>query len=88
MLKPTDKAAFLGVRNDIYDSAGKKSQEPLTFSACYRRDSLYGHLYRIEYPDAFYEDRCVVHTDHVRPFIGGSGRSQLLGPKGGLQLVL
>ncbi len=64
MLKPTDKAAFLGVRNDIYDSAGKKSQEPLTFPACFRRDSLCGHLFRIESPDVFYVGRYFVDADH------------------------
>ncbi len=76
----------LGSRRDICDSLGKKSQEPLTFRACFCRDSLYGHLFRIEYPDAFYEGWCVVDADHERPFIGGSGPSQLLGPNGGLQL--
>ena len=79
---------MLGVRRDISDSAREKSQEPLTFPACVRRDSLYGHLFRFEYLDAFYEGRCVVDSDHERPFIGGSGRSQLLGSKGGLQLDL
>ena len=46
------------------------------------------HPLRIEYPDAFYEDRCVVDAGHERPFIAVSGRSQLLGPNGGLQLDL
>ncbi len=60
----------LGVRRDNCDSPGKKSQDPVTFRSYFRRDSLYGHLYRIEYPDAFYEGRCVVHTDHESSFIG------------------
>ncbi len=42
----------------------------------------------IEYPDGFHEGRSVVDADHERPFIGGSGRSQLLGPNGGLELDL
>ena len=74
-----DCRAFVGVkyfrffRNRLFqqnhncDSAGKKSQEPLAFPACFRRDSLYGHLFRIEYPDAFYEGRCVVDADHEVP---------------------
>ena len=36
----------------------------------------------------FYERLCVVVADHERPFIGGSDRCQLLGPKIGLQLDL
>ncbi len=46
-------------RRDICESAGEKSQEPLTFPACFRRDSLYGHLFRIEYPDAFFSMKLV-----------------------------
>ncbi len=75
----------MGVRLDNCYSPEKKSQELLTFPACFRRDSLYGHLFRIEYPDAFYEERCVVDANHERSFIGGSGRSQLLGPSLGGQ---
>ncbi len=75
-------------RRDICESAGEKSQEHLNFRAYFRRDSLYGHLFRIEYPDAFYEARCVIDADHERLFIGGSGRSQLLGPNIGLKLDL
>ncbi len=47
----------LGSRRDIYDSAGKKSQELLTFPARVRRDSLSGRLFRLEYPDTFYVGR-------------------------------
>ncbi len=77
----------LGVRRDICDSAWEKSQQPLTFPACCR-ESLKSHFFRIEYPDAFYESRCVVDADHERPFIDRDGWSQLLGPKGGLYLGL
>ncbi len=79
---------MLGVRHDNCHSPGKKSQDPVTFRAYFRRDSLYGHLFRIEYPDAFYEGQCVVDADHVRPFIAGSGRSQLLGLNSELKLDL
>ena len=50
LLPDTQDTLFVpGVRRDLCDSAGKKSQELLTFLACVRRDSLYGHLVRIEY---------------------------------------
>ncbi len=35
------RQTMLGVRHDNCDSAGNKSQEPLTFRTCFRRDSLY-----------------------------------------------
>jgi hypothetical protein len=44
----------LGVRRNICDSAGKKSQEPLTFPARFCRDSLCDHLFRMELPVGFY----------------------------------
>jgi len=38
----------MGVKCDNCDSAGEKSQEPLTSPACFCRDSLYIHPSRIE----------------------------------------
>ena len=43
-----------GVRHDLCDSPEKKSQEPLNFPACFYRDFLCDHLFRIECPAAFY----------------------------------
>ncbi len=40
-------------RRDICDSPGKKSQEPLTFPACCRRDSLYAHPFGLNLQPAF-----------------------------------
>ena len=37
-------ATVSGVRRDNCDSVGNKSQEPLTFPACFRRDSQFGYL--------------------------------------------